>query len=547
MKTTRTVLCALVLLGATPLAASAQLSIGGGVSFGSHGRASVDLGFFYDSLASYGNWIERPSYGWVWTPRAVSASWRPYQAGHWVWSDEGWTWLSDEPYGWATYHYGRWYQDPEIGWAWVPGNDWGPAWVSWQEGDDYVGWAPLPPGANVAAASYDRGGYDGGYDNGYGYDDGYGYDNGYDGGYGYDDSYAYGGGYGYGGGSGYYGGGYGYGGGYAYGIAPSAYLFVPVRSFLSVSLFDFFVPWVHVSAFFGHTRNCTYYGYSGGHYFNRGVPFEHVQRYYHNVPRYQLSELNGFRDRGFRVEGNRVSFFRPQVQRTRGITPLDRPNARRSVMRADQFRAAFPDRVNRGQRENNNRQGFRAGEIQGGFPGQGRNGRQGVIDYGQRGQADGRYQGQYQGQQRQYNVPRSQDQAYGRRQYGAQRQSQDQGFRQRQQYDNQQRWQSQAGRQRQYDVPRNQDQGYRQQRQYDTQQRWQQNQDRQRQYNVPRVQERSYQPPQRQDNQRWQRQAVPQRENRNENRGQDNRGQNNGRGRGQGQDNGRRHGGRGGQ
>jgi hypothetical protein len=531
MKTTRNTLCALLLLGALPMAASAQLSIGGGVSIGSHGRASVDLGFFYDNLASYGNWIERPSYGWVWTPRAVSASWRPYQAGHWVWSDEGWTWLSDEPYGWATYHYGRWYQDPEIGWAWVPGNDWGPAWVSWQEGQDYVGWAPLPPGADVNAS------YNGGYDDGYGYDNGYdngyGYDDGYDGGYGYDDSYAYGG-------------GYGYGGGYAYGLAPSAYLFVPVRSFLSVSLFDFYLPWVRVSSFWGHTRNCTSYGFRGGRYYNWGVPFAHVQRYYHNVPRYQLSELNGFRDRGHRIEGNRIAFFRPQVQRTRGITPLDRPNARRSVMRADQFRAAFPDRVSRAQREgyNNNRQGFRAGEIQGG-----RNGRQGIVDYGQRyqrGQADGRYQGrdQVQRQQRQYNVPRAQDQAYGQRQYGVQRQSQDQGFRQ----------------QRQYDVPRNQGQVYRQQRQYDNQQRWQQNQvqrqqrqyvnqqrwQQQRQYNAPRVQERqerSYQPRQYNNNQSWQRQAPPQREYRAPNRGQENRGQNNGRG--QSQDNGRRHGGRG--
>jgi len=200
-------------------------------------------------------------------------------------------------------------------------------------------------------------------------------------------------------------------------------------------------------------------------------------------------------------------------------------------MRAEQFRAAFPDRVSRAQREgyNNNRQGFRAGEIQGG-----RNGRQGIVDYGQRyqqrGQADGRYQvqrDQVQRQQRQYNVPRAQDQVYGQRQYGFPRQNQDQGFRQ----------------QRQYNVPRNQDQGFGQRQQYDNQQRWQQNQvqRQQRQYNAPQVRERSYQQPQRQnDNQRWQRQAPPQREYRAPNRGQENRGQNNGRG--QSQDNGRRHG-----
>ena len=28
---------------------------------------------------------------------------------------------------------------------WVPGDDWAPAWVSWRQNDDYLGWAPLPP------------------------------------------------------------------------------------------------------------------------------------------------------------------------------------------------------------------------------------------------------------------------------------------------------------------------------------------------------------------------------------------------------------------
>ena len=368
MKTTRNALFALLLLGATAGAASAQLSVGAGVNVGSGGHASVDLGFFYDNLAQYGNWIQRPSHGWVWTPRDVAASWRPYQAGHWVWSDQGWTWLTDEPYGWATYHYGRWYQDPEIGWAWVPGNDWAPAWVSWQEGKDYVGWAPLPPGANVTNASYNSapagpngGGYDNGpaydnnqaydnnppYDNqGYDnppYDDNAGYDNGpvYDNGPGYNSAPVYGGGYGYDSGYGY--GRYGYAN-YAYGIAPEAYLFVPTRSFLSIDLFDFFVPWVRVSSFWGFTRNCTDYGFYGGRYFNRGIPFEHVHRFYGNVPRYRLSELGGFRGRGYQVDGNRLAFFRPQVNRGWRGSPLDRPGARRSVVTASQFRNDHPDR-----------------------------------------------------------------------------------------------------------------------------------------------------------------------------------------------------------
>src|SRR6185295_12040125 len=80
-----------------------------------------------------------------WFPRHVYAGWRPYSLGRWVESDYGWTWASDEPFGWATYHYGRWAWDREVGWLWVPGTDWGPAWVAWQQGNGYVGWAPLPP------------------------------------------------------------------------------------------------------------------------------------------------------------------------------------------------------------------------------------------------------------------------------------------------------------------------------------------------------------------------------------------------------------------
>src|SRR4051812_36121749 len=145
MRIIRTLLFALLLLGSFAGAGQAATSVSVGIHSGSYGRTSVDLGFFYDDLAPYGNWIERPHYGWVWTPAHVASSWRPYQHGHWVWTVDGWAWISDEPFGWATYHYGRWYDDAEYGWEWVPGDEWAPAWVSWQEADDYVGWAPLPP------------------------------------------------------------------------------------------------------------------------------------------------------------------------------------------------------------------------------------------------------------------------------------------------------------------------------------------------------------------------------------------------------------------
>lgn len=35
----------------------------------------------------------------------------------------------------------------EGSWVWVPGYEWAPAWVSWRQTNDHVGWAPLPPEA----------------------------------------------------------------------------------------------------------------------------------------------------------------------------------------------------------------------------------------------------------------------------------------------------------------------------------------------------------------------------------------------------------------
>ncbi len=110
-------------------------------------RVDVSIDFFYNNLGSGGSWIEAGDYGYCWQPSiAVSnRSWRPYSDGYWAYTDVGWTWVSYEDFGWATYHYGRWARLRSRGWVWVPGYEWGPAWVSWRTGGNYVGWAPLPP------------------------------------------------------------------------------------------------------------------------------------------------------------------------------------------------------------------------------------------------------------------------------------------------------------------------------------------------------------------------------------------------------------------
>ena len=111
--------------------------------------ATASYSTFYRKLDPYGVWRETSSYGYVWQPREAerSRSWRPYANGRWIYTDAGWTWISEEPFGWATYHYGRWTRLRDIGWVWVPGDEWASAWVSWRKSNDYVGWAPLPPEA----------------------------------------------------------------------------------------------------------------------------------------------------------------------------------------------------------------------------------------------------------------------------------------------------------------------------------------------------------------------------------------------------------------
>ena len=104
---------------------------------------------FYDELSPYGQWINDPQYGDVWVPNEGS-DFRPYGSnGYWVMTDYGNTWVSDDPFGWIVYHYGRWTYDPYYGWLWIPGYDWAPAWVSWRFGNGYCGWAPLGPDAYI--------------------------------------------------------------------------------------------------------------------------------------------------------------------------------------------------------------------------------------------------------------------------------------------------------------------------------------------------------------------------------------------------------------
>ena len=110
-------------------------------------------------LDEYGSWSVVAGYGPVWFPTTVAVGWAPYSFGHWVWVDPwGWTWVDNEPWGFAPFHYGRW-AFLAGGWCWVPGRIvarpvYAPALVRWVGGSPLRGnppdqarmsWVPLRP------------------------------------------------------------------------------------------------------------------------------------------------------------------------------------------------------------------------------------------------------------------------------------------------------------------------------------------------------------------------------------------------------------------
>ncbi len=116
----------------------------------------------YEDLDDNGRWSYDAQYGHVWIPTRVADGWAPYRDGHWAWvAPWGWTWVDDEPWGFAPFHYGRWCRVRE-GWGWIPGPVvarpvYAPALVAFVGGGGFhlsvgfgggggVAWFPLGPG-----------------------------------------------------------------------------------------------------------------------------------------------------------------------------------------------------------------------------------------------------------------------------------------------------------------------------------------------------------------------------------------------------------------
>jgi hypothetical protein len=222
-------------------------------------------GEFYASLSPYGTWIELDNGLTVWRPLHMHSGWTPYRYGHWIWTDDGWYWDSDEPYGPIVYHYGRWYNDENYGWIWVPDNVWAPAWVEWRYDNDYIGWAPLAPYATFSV------------------------------GVGISFSASF--------------------------IAPISYWhFVGYRHMCDVNVYNYYVPDHDRYRIFSGSRTRTNYGYSNGRVINRGVDVDYVrQRGGGRIEERKIQTISDPRSAGGRGSGNVVRAYIPsheQLART---------------------------------------------------------------------------------------------------------------------------------------------------------------------------------------------------------------------------------------
>ena len=226
-------------------AVSLPCLLAGGFSIPAHAQAGASVSFdgFHDRLAARGTWSNNARWGAVWQPNGAGSDFRPYSNGHWADTSEyGYLWVSGDPWGDVTDHYGRWVMDPTQGWLWVPGYVWAPAWVVWRSGGGNIGWLPMPPGGDFTG----DGTYSGDFDADYGY-------------------------------SGWYGASFGAD------QFQAMWTFVPEDHFRDQNYRNYVVPQRSYGNFFAKTRDNTHYTVANGFVVNRSIDDRALERDTHQT------------------------------------------------------------------------------------------------------------------------------------------------------------------------------------------------------------------------------------------------------------------------
>ena len=129
------------------------------------------LQVYSHELEPYGEWERmkyRSHYYWFWRPVRVSIGWTPFTRGRWNRWHREYVWVSTEPWGWCTHHYGNWV-NLHGAWRWTPyihigvsfpgislvnfnvhfgklfRPHWHPGRIAWVSTTSHVGWIPLAP------------------------------------------------------------------------------------------------------------------------------------------------------------------------------------------------------------------------------------------------------------------------------------------------------------------------------------------------------------------------------------------------------------------
>jgi hypothetical protein len=250
---------------------------------------------FYAPLSPYGNWIQLDNGVTVWHPLHTGRFWAPYKYGHWVWTDDGWYWDSNEPFGYIVYHYGRWYNDAVYGWIWVPDHVWAPAWVEWRYNDNYIGWAPLCPYASFSIGLGIR------FTTGF--------------------------------------------------VTPMGYWhFLGYNRMCDPYAYRYYAPDRERARFFAETRYQTNYGYSNGRVMNRGVDVDYIrQRGGGRIVEQHIQRVNDIRNAGGRSNDNIVRAYVPSHQQLAA-----RGNSNVRIQHATKSSSLDVTKVNISSRINNN-------------------------------------------------------------------------------------------------------------------------------------------------------------------------------------------------